>query len=181
MSLLPCSNRKQSGENYNAGPDKWRWMMDLNIIAWVLLLGIIIWNISRFVRLTRTCEDFWQEKCSWQLHLLLIDTVPGWASQKLCNLYIGHAPWLWTLNWPDFFIWQIILGKQRRFPADLDETFSKELLQCAGDIPTAEGNTMCTNDFYEGGHATISPHVLYNQHYYNPRKLENLIICFWWL
>jgi hypothetical protein len=47
---------------------------------------------------------------------------------------------------------QIILGKVVRFPATLDDDLRKKLIECSKGtgIPTAEGHTMCTNDFYEG-------------------------------
>lgn len=47
-------------------------------------------------------------------------------------------------------VFQVILGKVVRFPTPLDKQLQKELLDCSGDILTAVGDTMCTNDFYEG-------------------------------
>ncbi|XP_048579220.1 uridine phosphorylase 2 isoform X2 [Nematostella vectensis] len=45
---------------------------------------------------------------------------------------------------------QVILGKVTKFPASLDDKLKEDLMQCSDGIPTAEGKTMCTNDFYEG-------------------------------
>ncbi|XP_074623267.1 uridine phosphorylase 1-like isoform X2 [Acropora palmata] len=45
---------------------------------------------------------------------------------------------------------QVILGKQVRFPTTLDEELQQQLLDCSEDLPTAFGDTMCTDDFYEG-------------------------------
>ena len=37
-----------------------------------------------------------------------------------------------------------------RFPTTLDEDLQQQLLDCSEDLPTAVGDTMCTDDFYEG-------------------------------
>lgn len=45
---------------------------------------------------------------------------------------------------------QVILGKQVSFPTTLDEDLQQQLLDSSEDLPTAVGDTMCTDDFYEG-------------------------------
>lgn len=45
---------------------------------------------------------------------------------------------------------QVILGKRMSFPTTLDEDLQQQLLDCSEDLPTAVGDTMCTDDFYEG-------------------------------
>ena len=46
--------------------------------------------------------------------------------------------------------WQIILGKVVKYSTSLDEQLREQLMDCSEDVPVAVGNTMCTNDFYEG-------------------------------
>lgn len=45
---------------------------------------------------------------------------------------------------------QIILGKTVKYSTSLDEQLREQLMECSDDVPVAVGNTMCTNDFYEG-------------------------------
>ena len=48
---------------------------------------------------------------------------------------------------------QVVLGKVIMRSTELDAGVSRELLQCSKELPNLPaviGNTMCTNDFYEG-------------------------------
>ena len=37
-----------------------------------------------------------------------------------------------------------------KYSTSLDEQLREQLMDCSEDVPVAVGNTMCTNDFYEG-------------------------------
>ena len=50
----------------------------------------------------------------------------------------------------------MILGKQVKFPATLDEHLRQQLLECSEDLPTAVGDTMCADDFYEGNNFFVT-------------------------
>lgn len=57
---------------------------------------------------------------------------------------------------------QVVLGKVITRSTELDEGVSNELLQCSSELqnlPTVIGNTMCINDFYEGGNIKSISHL----------------------
>ena len=91
----------------------------------------------------RPCKD--GEK-SWVLHVLTF-CLPGLApgttvvSEKAVDYNFL----------PQFE--QVVLGKVIMRSTELDAGVSQELLQCSKELPnlpTVIGNTMCTDDFYEG-------------------------------
>ncbi|XP_068750651.1 uridine phosphorylase 1-like isoform X2 [Montipora capricornis] len=45
---------------------------------------------------------------------------------------------------------QVILGKRVKFPSTLNEKLQEQVLECSEDLSTAIGDTVCTDDFYEG-------------------------------
>ena len=48
---------------------------------------------------------------------------------------------------------QVVLGKVITRSTVLDEDLASELLHCSSELhnlPTVRGNTLCTDDFYEG-------------------------------
>lgn len=74
---------------------------------------------------------------------------------------------------------QVVLGKVITRSTELDEGVSSELLQCSSELncfPTVIGNTMCTDDFYEGTTVTSVPRLGWGWGF--PQKL---VFSFYWI